>query len=167
MVAVKTLLLNSNFQILAFINERRAIKLIVNDKVEILSNWQGRKICSSNGYMLHPATLRMKYQIHLQPTKLVFSRKLILRRDAYTCAYCCKKYAQANLTIDHVIPKSIGGENSFVNCVTACLLCNRKKGNRTPEQADMPLKIQPTVPNKYLAYFPSDIEWHDDWLFFA
>lgn len=152
---------------LAFISEKRAIKLIVNNKVEIVSNWIGRKITSGNGSIAHPATLKMKRQIVISPTKLTFSRKLIFRRDKYMCGYCGARQKQNNLTIDHVIPKSIGGKNSFTNCITACLQCNRGKSNRTPEQAGMTLKIDPTVPNRYLAYFPSEIEYHDDWLFFV
>jgi len=164
---IKTLLLNDNFQIIAFITEKKAIKLLLKGKAEMLSGWIGRKIYSSNGFIEHPATLKMKYHVALRPTKLIFSRKLVLRRDEYTCCYCYKKYKHTNLTIDHVIPKSVGGINSFTNCVTACLSCNRKKRNRTPEQAGMVLKIQPSAPNKYLCYFPSEIEWHDDWLFFT
>jgi hypothetical protein len=164
---IKTLLLNDNFQILAFITERRAVKLILKGKAEIINNWQGRKICYGNGFINHPATIRMKYHIVMKATKLTFSRRLVLRRDQYTCCYCNTKYHQSNLTIDHVVPKSAGGANSFVNCVTACLNCNRRKSNRTPEQAGMTLQITPRTPNKYLCYFPNDIEWHNDWLFFV
>lgn len=163
---VKTLLLNNNYQIIAFISERKAIKLLLKDKAEVLSIWDGHKIYSGNGFINHPATLKMKYHISLNPTKLTFSRKLILRRDKYTCGYCAKKYSIGNLTIDHILPKSLGGENSFINCVAACLPCNRKKRNRTPEQAGMVLKIVPSIPNKYLCYFPDEINWHNDWLFF-
>ncbi len=163
---MKTLLLNDNFQIIAFISERKAIKLLFKGKAQVLSTWSGRKICSSNGYMEHPATIRMCYHISLQPTKLVFSRKLVLRRDNYTCSYCNIGYGYNNLTIDHIVPKSLGGKNSFLNCVTACVQCNSKKSNRTPEQANMSLKIIPTIPSQYFCYFPETGEWHDDWFFF-
>jgi 5-methylcytosine-specific restriction endonuclease McrA len=161
----KTLLLNSNYQILAFISERKAIKLLLKEKAEVLSTWKGRKIRSASGCIEYPATLKMKYHIALNPTKLSFSKKLVLRRDNYTCSYCLEKYR--NLTIDHIIPKSLGGENSFTNCVAACTACNRKKGNRTPEQAGMTLKIVPMPPSQYLCYFPGEVDWHDDWLFFV
>lgn len=162
----RTLLLNNNFQIIAFITERKAIKLLLKEKVEVLSTWKGRKIYSANGYIEYPATLKMKYHITLNPTKLSFSRKLVLRRDNYTCSYCLAKNKTGSLTIDHIIPKSLGGENSFTNCVAACAACNRKKGNRTPEQAGMTLKIVPVIPSQYLCYFP-EVDWHDDWLFFV
>ena len=162
----RTLLLNNNFQILAFISERKAIKLLLKDKAEVLSTWKGRKIHSSSGYIEYPATLKMRYHISLNPTKLTFSRKLVLRRDNYTCSYCLAKHKNGSLTIDHIVPKSLGGENSFTNCVAACVACNRKKGNRTPEQAGMTLKVIPMAPSQYLCYFPGEVDWHDDWLFF-
>ena len=163
---IKTLLLNDDLQVIAFISERKAVKLLLKQKVDILSIWHGNKIHSVNGYIEYPATLRLRYHIRLNPTKLNFSRKLVLRRDNYTCGYCRKKFNNSSLTIDHVVPKSAGGGNSFSNCVTACLPCNSLKRNRTPEQAGMILRITPTTPNKYLCYFPTEIEWHADWLFF-
>lgn len=164
---MKTLLLNSNFEVLAFISERKAIRLLLKEKADVLSVWAGRKICSVSGYMEHPATLRMRYYIPLKPTKLSFSRKLILRRDQYQCCYCLSKHSSSELTIDHIIPKSQGGKNSFLNCVSACRPCNLKKKNRTPEEAGFILKIKPKIPQTYLCYLPLDIEWHDDWLFYT
>lgn len=64
-------------------------------------------------------------------------------RDRYLCVYC---KSNRDLTIDHVIPASRGGKNSFENCVTACRTCNNKKGNRTPREAKMFLKKQPYAP---------------------
>jgi hypothetical protein len=65
-------------------------------------------------------------------------------RDGHRCAYC---YAKAT-TIDHILPRSRGGEWSWLNCVAACQTCNGKKGNRTPREAGMPLRIQPRVPTR-------------------
>jgi len=163
----KTLLLNNNFQVLAFITERRAIKLLLKNKAEVLSIWSGRKISSGSGYIDHPATIRMKYHINLNRTKLIFSRQLVFRRDKFICAYCSKLCKKSNITIDHVLPKSMGGENSFLNCVAACIACNLRKANQTPEQAGMILKITPYIPNKFLFFLPDQLEWHDDWLFFT
>lgn len=164
---IRTLLLNNDFQIIAFIAYKKAIKLLLKGKAELISVWFGKKIYYSSGLIDHPATIKMKYCVSLQATKLVFSRKLVLRRDNYRCAYCLNKYYTNNLTIDHIIPKSVGGTSSFSNCITACLPCNRKKANKTPEQAGMTLKFQPIIPNEYLCYLPGKIEWHDDWFFFV
>jgi len=75
----------------------------------------------------------------------MLSRKNILRRDKHVCAYCGR--GDLPLTIDHIIPKSNGGEDTWDNLITACLPCNNKKGNRTPAEADMPLRFKPYKPN--------------------
>lgn len=71
------------------------------------------------------------------------SRKGILLRDGFTCQYCGVRKAAGDLTKDHVIPRSRGGDSSWENIVSACFPCNNKKGNRTPQEAGMPLAKQP------------------------
>ncbi|MCG8378344.1 MAG: HNH endonuclease [Proteobacteria bacterium] len=80
------------------------------------------------------------------------NRELFLR-DAYLCMYCGSKYNDNLLTRDHVVPISRGGTDRWSNVVTACRHCNTRKGNRTPEDAHMPLLAIPYVPNwaEYLA----------------
>ena len=75
-----------------------------------------------------------------------FSRRNIFERDKHTCQYCRKILSKPDLTIDHVIPQSKGGEDSWENLVLACVKCNVKKANRTPEQANMPLIRKPAKP---------------------
>ncbi len=70
---------------------------------------------------------------------VVFSRRNLWRRDGGFCQYCGKKPLQDEVTIDHVVPQQRGGKSTFENCVLACLTCNQKKNNRTPEEAGMPL----------------------------
>ena len=163
---MKTLLLNANYQVLTFISERRAIKLLLSDKVELLSSWEAKKISFASGFVDHPATLRMKYLIKLNPTKLNFSRNLVLRRDAYQCAYCGKKLTPNRLTIDHVVPRSAGGENSFYNCVASCTPCNNRKANKSLEESGMTLRVKPLPPKVFLCSYPPDTQWHEGWLFF-
>jgi len=76
-----------------------------------------------------------------------FSRRNIFERDKNTCQYCGAKLARAELTIDHVIPRSRGGRDSWTNLVLACVKCNVKKGNRIPAEASMPLIRNPVKPN--------------------
>lgn len=66
-----------------------------------------------------------------------------MKRDRHTCQYCGTK---SDLTLDHVLPRSRGGEDSWENLVTACNHCNVKKGNRTPDEASMPLDVEPYRP---------------------
>jgi 5-methylcytosine-specific restriction endonuclease McrA len=74
------------------------------------------------------------------------TRKNILRRDLNTCQYCAKELVPSLLTIDHLLPRSRGGENTWENLVAACKKCNQRKGNRTPEEAGMKLINKPTRP---------------------
>jgi 5-methylcytosine-specific restriction endonuclease McrA len=73
-----------------------------------------------------------------------------MARDRYTCQYCGVQPGRAKLTLDHVVPRSHGGETRWENVVTACGPCNRRKGNRTPAEAAMTLHCQPRRP-RYIA----------------
>jgi 5-methylcytosine-specific restriction endonuclease McrA len=79
-------------------------------------------------------------------SRVKFSRRMIHRRDNYQCQYCGKKHITENLTIDHIVPRSKGGQTNWLNCVVACYACNIKKDDRTPEQAGMKLIRQPFKP---------------------
>jgi HNH endonuclease len=76
-------------------------------------------------------------------------RPILYGRDRHLCAYCGDKFEPKELTIDHVYPRSRGGKNTWVNCVTACKPCNLRKRNRTPEEAHMPLLYVPYSPNAF------------------
>lgn len=75
-----------------------------------------------------------------------FTRRNIFARDNHQCQYCGKRFAKQDLTVDHVIPRSRGGGDSWDNLVLACVRCNLKKGSRTPEEANMPLIRHPSRP---------------------
>mgnify|MGYP002623183857 CR=1 FL=1 len=93
-----------------------------------------------------------KYSINKRITPPLTNRELFLR-DAHLCIYCGGQFQEKMLTRDHVLPISKGGKDKWSNVVTACKHCNTKKGNKTPEQANMPLLAIPYVPNwaEYLA----------------
>ena len=78
--------------------------------------------------------------------QVTFSRLNLYRRDKNTCQYCGVRPGTRELTIDHVMPRSRGGELSWENCVLACVSCNKRKADKTPEEASMPLKKKPTKP---------------------
>jgi 5-methylcytosine-specific restriction endonuclease McrA len=77
---------------------------------------------------------------------LAFSRSNIYKRDKYTCQYCSVRPGASELTIDHIMPRSRGGKSSWLNCVIACIVCNRKKADRTLAQSGMKLKRLPVKP---------------------
>jgi len=74
------------------------------------------------------------------------TRKNVLKRDNYICQYCTKEFTSSELTLDHIIPRSRGGKNTWKNLVASCKKCNQKKGNRTPEEAQMKLLKEPVQP---------------------
>ncbi len=78
---------------------------------------------------------------------VVFSRKNIFKRDRYTCQYCGKQPGPEELTIDHVLPRSRGGTSTWTNCLLACVECNKRKADKTPEQAGMPMRKIPKKPS--------------------
>lgn len=81
-----------------------------------------------------------------------FARSKLYRRDRHTCAYCGQRFAERELSCDHVVPQSRGGGWTWMNLVTACGACNGRKANRTPEEARMPLLYLPYVPSRFEAF---------------
>ena len=79
------------------------------------------------------------------PTISTFSKRNVFKRDKHTCQYCGKH--DRCLTIDHVMPKSRGGQSTWKNVVAACEPCNKKKADKTPQEAGMALAITPFKPN--------------------
>ena len=74
------------------------------------------------------------------------SRKKIWERDGQRCAYCLKSLQYKDSTLDHLMPVSRGGRTDWTNMVCSCIKCNQYKGDRTPEEANMPLQVKPRVP---------------------
>ena len=81
-----------------------------------------------------------------------FAKAKLFRRDRYTCAYCGQRFAERELSCDHVVPQSRGGGWTWMNLVTACGACNGRKADRTPEEARMPLLYLPYVPSRFEAF---------------
>jgi 5-methylcytosine-specific restriction endonuclease McrA len=161
----KTLLLNASYQALNFITDKKAIKLIVKDKVETISTWDNQYLTWSSGSIKHPSIVRLKNHVKRNYFNANFSRPSLIKRDHSTCQYCCNKLFASQITIDHVIPKSQGGPTSFTNCVVCCHSCNNKKGDRTPEQANFTLLKKPAHPSFSVHSHSLDQQefWNPDW----
>ena len=97
-----------------------------------------------------PTVIRLRYFIKVPYRELALTRKNLLQRDSSSCQYC--GYKGDKLSIDHVIPRSRGGTDSWENVTTACLSCNVTKGNRTPQEANMPLRKRPYRPLSTLSF---------------
>ena len=84
------------------------------------------------------------------------TKEMLLARDRYLCAYCAQQFRFEQLDMEHIVPRSKGGEDSWMNLVAACKACNNRKANRTPETAGMKLRYVPYVPNRYEAFILSN-----------
>ncbi|MFH0733909.1 MAG: HNH endonuclease [bacterium] len=138
-------MLNQTYEPLAICTVKKAIILVVLEKAQIIVNNNQKFIYSVNTKYPIPSVIKLNNYITRPFKKVILSRKNVLRRDGYKCAYCGRSDLQ--LTIDHVIPKSKGGEDVWENMVAACLPCNNKKGVRTLGEANLILKINPYHPN--------------------
>jgi 5-methylcytosine-specific restriction endonuclease McrA len=138
----RVLVLNASFEPINVCNERRAVVMIFKGVARVEEH---------NGHMLHsakltihaPSVIRLMEYIHIPFERRSLSRKNILLRDHSTCQYCGRQHAPSDLTLDHVQPRSRGGESSWDNLVACCKKCNHRKGNRTPEESGMHLLRRP------------------------
>lgn len=137
------LVLNQDYQPLSICSVQRSMKLLFLEKAELLHDVPNRKIRTVNDNYIYPSVIRLRRYINIPYTRIVLSRRNVMKRDRQTCQYCGSK---SDLTLDHVVPKSRGGVDSWENLVTACNKCNVRKGDRTPEEAKMPLKRNPFRP---------------------
>lgn len=137
------ILLSHDFQFLNVVSTKKAIKLICKKRVEVIKS-SDKEIYS--GFFM-PKVIRLINEIKASFNKKVpFSKSSVFVRDSYTCQYCGKHLSNKNATIDHVIPVSKGGKNSYTNCVTSCKTCNNWKSDKLLSQTNMVLVKHPTHP---------------------
>jgi len=143
-----TLLLNAGFEPLRVLSWQRAFVLIFQGKVEILEEYSSLVSTVSRQFKV-PAVIRLRRWVNLkrQTPIIRFSRQNVYARDDYRCQYCYKKFAERELTLDHVYPAVRGGKKTWENIVSACMRCNQKKGDRTLEDSGLRLLNKPRVPN--------------------
>jgi len=95
-----------------------------------------------------PRIIRLLFYDKLPRQEVKFNRRNIFARDRNRCQYCGKRFPMAELSLDHVVPRSQGGKSTWDNVVCSCLRCNVRKGGRTPEQAHMTLTSKPIRPKR-------------------
>ncbi len=159
MLHAPVLLLNQNFEPLTVLKLRRAITLLLLGKVDLIENDRNRSLHSVNIEIPFPSVLRLKYYVQIKRKEIPLNKKNIIKRDNNECQYCGKKGGQ--MTTDHIIPKALGGEDSWENLVCACLECNNRKGNRTLQAANMRLRKKPKKPS-YFTFVLREIGTPDD-----
>jgi len=158
-----TLILNRNWQPVGVTTVARAITKIWNETARVVdpadyqtyswSDWA--KFCptgdelaiqSSHSRFRVPEVITLLNYSRVPRNVVTFSRRNVFKRDHFTCQYCGCQPGSEELTIDHVQPRSFGGETSWENCVLACVDCNSRKAARTPGQARMKLLKEPVRP---------------------
>ncbi len=141
----KVLVLNSDYTPINVTTVIRGFVLVSKGKAEILKS-SDNPIIAGYQTFVRPVIIRLLNYVRYRVKNLKINRNRIFKRDNHQCVYCGSK---RSLTIDHVVPKSKGGNNSWTNLVTCCSPCNRKKGDKTPEEANMKLQIRPYEPTLF------------------
>jgi 5-methylcytosine-specific restriction endonuclease McrA len=143
----RVLLLNQTYEPLGTVSVARAIVMTFKDSVFVEEYDGDRVLRSAHDEFPVPSVIRRRSYINIRRRREQSGSKRlrIYMRDKFRCQYCGEKKNVDGLTLDHILPRSRGGDNSPVNVVTACVACNKRKGNRTPDEARMPLLTSQTA----------------------
>lgn len=172
-LAASVLVLNRLYLAVHVIGVRRAFGLLCRELAEVIHQEEGRFanydfhgwrevselrmdckqphedwIRSVNFEIQVPRVIRLLFYDRLPSRSLRLNRHTIFARDGHSCQYCGRRLPSAQLSVDHVIPRSRGGQTTWDNVVCACIVCNIKKGGRTPQEAHMKLQRKPVRPKR-------------------
>ena len=136
-------LYNASYEKIYEIDWKKAVVLLMHGKAFSYTDDDCYDIKTASGIFKLPKSVVIKKYVYIPFKEFSPCRKNIFRRDDYTCQYCSCKLEKSQATVDHVIPRCRGGKHIWDNVVCCCLRCNRKKGDRTPEEANMPLLKEP------------------------
>lgn len=147
------LVLNQNFEPLNVCNLPRAFRLLFCAKAEVVE-YDHQTIFTPRTSFQAPSVIRLQHQVRRPRPRVRLSRREVFLRDRHTCQYCGRP--SRDLTLDHVVPRHRGGTHSWENLVTACEICNHRKGGRTPDEARLRLLRPPREPrsNVYSMFTP-------------
>lgn len=142
MESLSTLTLDAGWQPISVIPAWRAFGMVYSERAQVIENHSQQL----SALFYYPSVIVCKNYIRKSPIPLSPTRMNIYWRDNHTCQYCNLEDHHRRLTLDHVIPKSRGGDKSWLNLVTCCEKCNQKKADKTPSEASMELIRKPFVP---------------------
>lgn len=148
MQPTRVLVLNNDYRAVSICSSERAFVLVYTNKAELVESFHGSFLRTINQLFERPSIIRLRRFVHLPFRRVSLTRSNIFKRDENRCGYCG---SGRDLTIDHIIPRSRGGIESWSNLITACTTCNTRKGNRTPEEAGMDFLSEPFCPS-YIVY---------------
>jgi 5-methylcytosine-specific restriction endonuclease McrA len=143
--STRVLVLNASYEPINVCTVRRATVLVLKSRAEILERGAGA-LHSERLVLDRPCVIRLVRYVRIPRDvhRRKITRKAVLARDAWTCQYC--GHQSHGLTVDHILPRSRGGESVWENIVASCGPCNRRKGNRLPREAKMDLRTRPRAP---------------------
>jgi 5-methylcytosine-specific restriction endonuclease McrA len=138
------LVLNATYEPLSVVSSRRAACLVLSDKAEIVHD-DGTQLRSARQSIASPTVIRLRYVVKVPyHRRTALSRRALFVRDDHKCQYC----SGLADSIDHVMPRSRGGQHEWTNVVAACRPCNLRKRDRTPDEANMRLARPPFTPRE-------------------
>lgn len=140
----RVLLLNATFEPLTALPIRRALVMVLCGKADVVhDDPSGPVIHSATRVVAVPSVIRLRSYVRVPyRARVPMTRAALMHRDGFRCAYCGAKAD----TVDHVVPRSRGGEHSWENCVAACTTCNRRKADRLLAELGWTLRLAPTSP---------------------
>ncbi len=143
----RVLLLNASYEALGIVSMPRAVRLVWKGSAEVIE-FDGNNTLKSPTFSFRaPSVIRLKeyVDVRARQRRSASKRLSILMRDKFRCQYCGFKGTNFELTLDHIIPRSKGGSTDPENLCASCFECNQRKGNRTPDEARMPLLSHPSA----------------------
>ena len=140
----RALVLNMDYTPISVCSIQRAFLLIFLQKAELIKENQQKVIHTIDRFFPMPSVIKLKKYVQVPYKGVILNRENIFRRDGYQCQYCG---TNKELTLDHVVPKAKGGDTSWGNLVTACKQCNSRKGDYSPGEAGLKLRVQPFRPS--------------------
>lgn len=163
MLNESVLVLNRSWMVVHIASVRRAIGLVYKGLARVVNpedfstydfySWAEASAAAKGGYIPSvsikfrvPEIVQLTFFNGFRGREVRFSRRSIFERDRNACQYCGKKFDRSELAVDHVVPRSRGGKTTWSNVVLACVKCNTRKGDRTPEEAGMGLVRRPVKP---------------------
>lgn len=143
----KVLLLNASFEPLGIVTVARAVRLVWKGSAETVEPDGGRLLRSPRFSFPCPSVIRLVSFVDVRARRRASGnlRTKIFMRDRYRCQYCGHRGTLADLSLDHILPRSRGGKTTPENLCVACRVCNSRKGDRTPAEARMPLLTEPSA----------------------
>jgi 5-methylcytosine-specific restriction endonuclease McrA len=156
----RVLVLNADYSAISLCTVPKAFLLVYLDKAELIASSGNELLRTVRKNYPMPSVIRLSRYVNIPYKGIVLSRHNIFKRDSNSCCYCG---TGKNLTLDHVMPKSRGGKTTWTNLTTACRRCNTKKGNATPEEAQMPLRVKPFRPTFIMFLREFDKSSEENW----